>query len=245
MSSPVSPPVRPAPIAARLPQPVGRHFTHLAAILLLSAGFALAAAAPRLRLPAVFSDHGVLQRDKPIPVWGWAAPGAEVRVSFRGAQSLATTDRDGRWHVTLPAMSASATPAELVVRTGGETLTVADLLIGEVWLCSGQSNMEWTVALSANAEREIATAQFPAIRHFRTARAPAATPLSDVAGAWKPATPGSVGAFSGVGYFFARDVHRALGGVPIGLISNSWGGKMIEVFLSPEAIAHTPHGPAI
>lgn len=225
--------------------PVVSRSVLLAFALFQCGSLAPRAAAPALRLPAFFSDHGVLQRDQPIPVWGWSAPGADVRVSFRDMNVHATAERDGRWRVNLPAMAASAVPAELVVRAGGETHTVADVLVGEVWICSGQSNMEWTVAQSADAEREIAVAQFPAIRHFRTARAPSATPRDDVAGAWKPAVPGSVGAFSGVGYFFARDVHRALGGVPVGLINNSWGGKMIEVFLSPAAIARTPHGSAI
>jgi sialate O-acetylesterase len=104
--------------------------------------------------------------------------------------------------------------------------------------------MEWTVAQSAGAEREIAAAQFPLIRQFRVARAPAVSPAADVRGEWKSATPAQVGGFTGVGFFFARDLHRTLG-VPIGLINASWGGKMIEVFLSAEAIARSPHAAAI
>lgn len=233
-------------MAASPPSARIRRGRRLGCVLLWLAGSVLhTAGASALRLPTMFSDHGVLQREKPIPVWGWSAPDANVSVSFRGAQAVATAGRDGRWRATLPAMPASATPSDLVVRSGHEAVTVSDVLVGEVWICSGQSNMEWTVALSADAEREIAAARYPAVRQFRTVRAPAETPREDVAGAWKPALPGSVGAFSGVAYFFARDIHRALGGVPIGLINNSWGGKMIEVFLSTEAIARTPHGAAI
>jgi sialate O-acetylesterase len=197
-----------------------------------------------LQLPALFSDHGILQRDRPVPIWGWSAPRAEVRVEFHERTVTTMADANGRWRVELPAMPASAAPANLFLRAGADTLTVTDVLVGDVWLCSGQSNMEWTVAQSADAEREIAAAQFPLIRQFRITRAPAVSPAADVRGDWKPATPAHVGGFTGVGFFFARDLRRTLG-VPIGLINASWGGKMIEVFLSAEAIARSPHAAAI
>ncbi|MBI5688869.1 MAG: sialate O-acetylesterase [Verrucomicrobia bacterium] len=202
-----------------------------------------AAAAP-LRLAGLFGDGAVLQRDRPVPVWGWAAPGAAVSVEFRGERVTATADGEGRWQVSLPPMPAASDPAALVVRTAGEACTVADVVVGEVWLCSGQSNMEWTVAQSANAEHEIAAADLGLVRQFRIAKVPAEEPARDVRGGWRPALPAHVGAFSGVAYFFARDLHRALG-VPVGLINASWGGKMIEVFLSAEAIRASPHAAAI
>jgi sialate O-acetylesterase len=201
-------------------------------------------AASALRLAAVFSEGAVLQRDRPIPIWGWSEPQAKVQVRFHEREVNATAGTDGRWLATLPARPASATPSVLFVQAGAETRAIADVLVGDVWLCSGQSNMEWTVAQSANAEREIAAAQYPLIRQFRVARAPAVSPAADVRGDWKPAIPAHVGGFTGVGFFFARDLHRTLG-VPIGLLNASWGGKMIEVFLSAEAIARSPHAAAI
>lgn len=223
-----------------------RRIPALLRLLLVAAvlGPALSAQAA-LRLAGLFCDGAVLQREKPVPVWGWAAPGAEVRVAFSGAEVRATAGRDGQWRVMLPAMPASAKGATLAVRAGSEKLAVRDVLVGEVWLCSGQSNMEWMVSQVQNAEQEMAAAKFPLIRQFRVPKEPAEQPRDEVKGNWQPATPATVGAFTGVGYFFARDVHRALGGVPVGLINASWGGKMIEVFTPPSAIARTPYGPAV
>lgn len=208
--------------------------TLLILLTLLSAGFARA----ELRLAPLFCDHAVLQQGKPVPVWGWTEPGRAVKVTFHEHTSEATAGADGRWQVMLPAMKASAEPAELTV-SAGETRTVRDVIVGEVWLCSGQSNMEWHVRDVTNAEQEIAGANLPLIRHFRAPHVIAYQPQQNLSGTWIAASPKTVISFSAVAYFFARDLHRDLN-VPIGLINTSWGGKMIEVFMSAEALASDP-----
>lgn len=191
-------------------------------------------------IPAsLFTDGVVLQRDKPLPVWGSAKPGEKVAVSFRGQTVHATAGQDGRWIVFLDAAPASADPAELRLKATNEVL-VRNVVVGEVWLCSGQSNMEWPVSRAANAEREIASANFPLLRHVKIERTVAGSPAGTVnAGGWQPATPQTVGAFTAVGYFFARDILQKLQ-VPIGLINCSWGGTPIESWMSPAAIASDP-----
>ena len=200
-------------------------------------------ASPELKLGALFQDHAVFQQGKPVPVWGWAVPGQKVEVEYRGNKAGVLTGTSGRWQVFLPAMKGSAEPAELVVRAE-KSIVLHDVVVGEVWLCSGQSNMEWHVRDVIHAEQEIAEADFPLIRHFRTSLVVSETPLADCAGAWTPASPSTVPAFSAVAYFFARDLHRNLK-VPIGLINTSWGGKMIEVFMSEEALAGSPASEAV
>ena len=209
----------------------------LIALLGASFGFVHAARA-ELRLGPLFRDGAVLQRDKPVPVWGWSDPGQSVKVVFRSAALETVAGADGRWQVLLPAMPACAQPATLTV-SAKETATVRDVLVGEVWLCSGQSNMEWHLRDATNAEQEIAGAAFPLIREFRVPHVIAETPQRDVGGTWVEASPETAGSFSAVAYFFARDLHRALN-VPVGLINTSWGGKMIEVFMSAEALAGDP-----
>lgn len=207
----------------------------LSLILLLSPS-----ALAEVRLAPLFVDGAVLQRDRPVAVWGWADAGQTVTVSFRGHTVTATPDGSGRWRVRLPATAASAEPADLLVSAGSETRTVRDVVVGEVWLCSGQSNMQWTVKQSANADREIAAGTFPLIRHFRVPQEHATEPRETTGPAkWMAASPQTVGSFSAVAYYFARDLHRELN-VPVGLINTSWGGKMIEVFMSPEALASRP-----
>lgn len=198
-----------------------------------------------LRLSGLFTDGVVLQRDKPIRVWGWASPGAEVSVSLQDTTRRTQAGVDGAWRLELPARGAVRSGIELAARSQGNEVRVRDVLVGEVWLCSGQSNMEWMVSQSDHGDEEVSAARFPNIRQFRVPKLAAETPQADVRGAWRPALPDQVGSFTGVGYFFAREVHQALDGVPVGLINASWGGKMIEVFLPPTAIARTPHGPAI
>ena len=194
-------------------------------------------------LAPLFQDHAVLQRDKPLPVWGRAAPGEHVTVSFQGQLVGATTGADGRWIVYLGAVTTSAEPAELVV-TGTNTVTVRDVLVGEVWLASGQSNMEWPVAKAAAGEREIDAAKFPLIRLFTAQHNVASRPADTVPGAWQVCTPETVRTFSAVGYFFARDLQRKLG-VPVGLISSPWGGTPIESWMGEAALRGTAAFPAI
>ena len=211
---------------------------------LLISGLAVGALAhAEVTLAPLFQDHAVLQRDKPLPVWGRAAPGEHVTVAFQGQRVGATTGADGRWIVYLGALATSAEPAELVV-TGMNTLTVRDVLVGEVWLACGQSNLEGPGAKAAAGEREIAGAHFPLIRLFSVQHKVASQPAETVAGAWQPCTPESVRMFSAVGYFFARELQRKLG-VPVGLISSPWGGTAVEVWMGEAALKNTAAFPAV
>ena len=201
----------------------------VAVVSLLGSG--RAAMAAELRVAAVFGEHMVVQRDRALPVWGWAKPGESVRVSFRGRTAAAMAAADGRWQVSLPAMTAGG-PDALVV-SGSTTITLNDVLVGDVWLCSGQSNMEWTVGQSQHAAREIASANQSTIRHLKLNHRASFRPEDEVeASGWRVATPSSVGEFSAVAYFFPREVQAATG-VPIGLVNASWGGTHIETWMSP------------
>ena len=192
----------------------------------------------QVRLPSFFSDHMVLQRQQPIPVWGWAKPGEKVTVSLHNKSVATKADKAGKWQVQLPAEEAGG-PYTLIIK-GSNTISIGDVLIGDVWLCSGQSNMEWSVAQSMNSKEEIAAANYPNIRHFKVNRTVATLPQEDAAGSgWKPATPGFVGQFTGVGYYFARHLQKELN-VPIGLLNTSWGGTHVETWTSREAFESEP-----
>ena len=195
-------------------------------------------------LAPLFQDHAVLQRDKALPVWGRADAGEQVTVSFKGQQVSTTTEANGRWRVTLAAVPASAEPAKLVV-TGKNTVTIRDVVVGEVWLASGQSNMEWPVRMAQDAAGEIAAANNPLLRHLTVGHNVAATPAETVkTSGWQAATPETAGEFTAIGYFFGRDLQRRLG-VPVGIIDSSWGGTAIEVWMSDDALRSTAAFPAI
>ncbi|MEO5715549.1 MAG: sialate O-acetylesterase, partial [Luteolibacter sp.] len=189
-------------------------------------------------LAPLFADGAVLQREKPVPVWGTADAGEKIFVSFAGQTLSTTADAKGLWRVNLAALPASATPRELIVK-GTNTLTVRDVVVGEVWLASGQSNMEWLLAYCTDAKKDIAAANFPLVRQFKVAKQPALTPLATVEGAWAPALPATAGQFSGVAYYFALDLHRRLN-VPVGILNSSWGGTGIEPWISPDAHRAAP-----
>ena len=188
---------------------------------------------------ALFTENAVLQRDKPVPVWGTATKGEKITVTFGSQQRTATAGVDGRWIVILDPLPASTTGTDLVI-AGANTITLRNVLVGEVWLCSGQSNMEWPLARVANAAAELAAANSPLIRHLRleqsVAEAPADTAKTT---GWQVSTPETAGTFTAVGYFFARDLHQKLG-VPLGIINSSAGGTPIESWLSPAALAGDP-----
>ena len=209
----------------------------------------LVAARADVTLAPLFTDHAVLQRDKPVPVWGRAEAGERVQVAFHGQTLAATAASDGRWLALLDALPADTTGSDLVV-TGKNTVVLHDIVVGEVWLCSGQSNMEFTVDVRpatwqarsrvANAPAEIAAAHFPLIRHVRIEQTVSETPADTVkTGGWQAATPQAVGGFTAVGYFFARDLFQKLG-VPVGLVHSSWGGTPVESWMSPAALAGDP-----
>jgi len=200
-------------------------------------------------LAPLFADHAVLQRDKPLPVWGTADAGEKITVTFHGRVGATTAASDGRWIVLLEPLPADPIGTDLVV-AGKNTVALSDILIGEVWLCSGQSNMEFAVEARpgtwqansrvTNAAAEIAAATFPLIRHVRIEQTVATSPAASVkTSGWIAASPATVGSFTAVGYFFARDLFQKLG-VPVGLIHSSWGGTPVESWMSPAAIASAP-----
>lgn len=193
----------------------------------------LAPAAPAdVKLPSIFSDHMVLQRDAAATVWGWASPDEKVTVAIAGQTVSAAADASGKWSVKLEALQAGG-PHELVVR-GNNTIKIADVLVGEVWLASGQSNMAMTVQGSKDFDREKAAADFPKIRMFTVARKPAETPQDQCEGKWLLTTPETVGGFSATAYFFGRELHRALE-APVGLVNSSWGGTPVQAWTSLDA----------
>ena len=206
----------------------------LAALTLLAAG-----ANAEVKLPAFFSDHMVLQQDMPVPVWGTANDGEKVTVKFQN-QSVSTTARDGRWMVKLAPLKAGG-PFDLNV-SGENTVAIGDVLVGEVWVCSGQSNMERQLGPRSgqkplvNWEQEVASADFPRIRHFAVDRKPSDSPLAGTAGKWDICSPQTAANFTAVGYYFGRDLHRRLG-VPVGLIHSSWGGTPAESWTRSDVIA--------
>lgn len=198
-----------------------------------------------VKLPLVFSDHMVLQREVPVPVWGWADPGTEITVVFAGQVKRATADRQGNWRVQLDPMGASEQPRELRVGAVATTASspeqvVRDVLVGEVWLASGQSNVDMLVKSAHDPEREAATADLPHIRVFRAAQTIAVEPARDVkGGTWRICTPVSAPELSALGFFFARELHRRLG-VPVGIVQCSWGNTPAESWMSRETLLALP-----
>ena len=191
----------------------------------------------QLRVAKIFSDSMVLQRDMPVPVWGWANRNEKVTVQFNGQSKTGTAGNDGRWSVQLDPQSAGG-PYTLVVSSSPNTVSFHEILMGDVWVCSGQSNMEFAVSGAVNAAAEIQQADFLQIRHFALPKDVSQQPLDDLshAAGWQAATPGNVKNFTAVGYFFARELYKQLH-VPIGLIHTSWGGTDIETWISREALS--------
>ncbi len=186
--------------------------------------------------PAIlFQDHAVLQCDKPVPVWGTADAGEKVTVTFAG-QSLATTaDATGRWSVTLAPLPANAEPATLTIQ-GNNTVTLSDILVGEVWLASGQSNMEWNLYSTYDQTIDVTASANPLIRHIKIAKKVADQPITVATGKWEAASPATTGNFTAVGYYFARDI-QALVKVPVGIVNSTWGGTRAEAWTDPETLA--------
>jgi len=191
----------------------------------------LAATAPaEVKLPKVIDSHMVLQRDVPLPVWGWADPGETVTVTLDGDKATAKAGGDGAWKVTLKPVKADGKPHQLVVSgdaAGGSKITLEDVLIGEVWLGSGQSNMEWGLGGTHKAAEALAAADRPLVRLFNVPKVQAGEPAKDVKASWKVCSPQSAGRFSGVLYYFGVRIQQELD-VPVGLINSSWGGSRIE-----------------
>ncbi|MFC5412680.1 sialate O-acetylesterase [Larkinella bovis] len=189
-----------------------------------------------VRLPKVFSSHMVLQRRKPVPVWGWADPGEKVTVHFNNQTKTVKADKSGKWTVRLDPTEAGG-PYTMTVQGKKNTVAYDDVLVGDVWICSGQSNMEWPLKASRDAAKEISEANYPQIRHFKVPHDLSLAPKDDIMGGeWKRCTPETAGDFTAVGYFFARELQKELPNIPIGLLNTSWGGTQSESWTSREAM---------
>lgn len=206
--------------------------------LTLALSLALAARAD-ITLAPLLTDHAVLQRDKPIPIWGTGEVGEKVVVTFGAQRREGTAGYDGRWLVILDPMPVSTTGSDLTL-VAKNTITLHNVVVGDVWLCSGATNMAWPVLRSANAHAEIAAANFPLIRHItiRQVSADAPAAVANTSG-WEPASRETVGNFTAVGYYFARDIHEKTG-VPIGIVNSAWEGTPIESWMSPASLAGNP-----
>lgn len=190
-----------------------------------------------VKLPALFSDHAVLQRDMKVPVWGWAEPGEKVTVTVPKQHKSTTADADGKWRVTLDPLKVGK-PFSLVVE-GKNRVELKDVVAGEVWLCSGQSNMEWNVAAARDGDMEVAEANYPNLRMITVSTQGSQTPQDNFDGRWERCSPKTVGDFSAVGYFFGRDLLKCEQ-VPIGMIDNSWGASACEAWIRRDAMEGNP-----
>ena len=193
----------------------------------------------KIELPWLLSDGAILQRDEPIHIWGTAPPGSSVHVEFANDKRDVTADEVGNWTAVFSPRKAGG-PHQLRVSSGEFSQTVDDILMGDLWVCSGQSNMEWVVSDSDGADSEIAAANSPKIRHFKVPRSWSVEPDAKLAGGkWHSATGENLGDFTAVGWYFAKRIHSEIE-VPIGLINTSWGGSRIEAWMSPKALGTSP-----
>ena len=205
----------------------------LAVLCLLGTGRA------EVKLPSVLGNSMILQRDMPVPVWGWAEPDETVTVSLGSQTKSTVADESGRWQVKLDALDANSQGQTLTI-SGSNTIALQDVLVGEVWICSGQSNMEWALGGALNSAQEVAAANHPQIRLFNVpGHTTAAAPQDNCPGNWQVCEPNSARGFSAVGYFFGRRLHDELD-VPIGLVGSNWGGTRIEPWTSLAGFQSVP-----
>ena len=195
-----------------------------------------------VRLPRVFSSHMVVQRGKPVAVWGWAQPGETVTVEMASEKGQAQANDKGEWKLELPAIEAGG-PYTMKV-SGSTTVEFEDVMVGEVWLCSGQSNMEMGIGMVNDAKEEIAAANYPNIRLLMVPNRWTPEPQDDIEASWKACSPETIAengwsGFSAAAYFFGRELHKKLG-VAVGLIDATWGGTRIEPWTPPEGFAEVP-----
>lgn len=208
-------------------------------LLLLLALCALPAWAQDTKLASVFTDHMVLQRELPVPIWGTGTAGDSVTVEFAGQTVTGKVGENGRWQVILKSLPASAEGRSLVVKSKSTPVTLNDVVVGEVWLASGQSNMEWALYGAANSGTAISNATDAALRLFTVRQVVGEKPLTTVTGEWNQCAPQVAKNFSAVGYFFGRDLRKALG-VPVGVICSAWGGTVAIAWTSRPALEAEP-----
>ncbi len=186
-----------------------------------------------LQLPNVFGDHMVVQQKAPIKVWGWTTAGQDVTVEIGGGTASTKAGSDGRFEVSLPALDAGG-PHTLTVKAD-ETRTIQDVLVGEVWVCSGQSNMQWSIDLANDPDLEKLAAKFPNLRMINFPQVGSQKPINTHDRQWQVCSPQTLGSFSAVGYFFGRQLHQTLD-VPVGMINNAWGGSACEAWINRELL---------
>ena len=208
----------------------------IALALCLSSASSLIA---ELSLPHFFSDHMVLQRERPAAIWGKASPKTEIKVSFKGESATAKADESGNWKIKIITGKADATGAELTIQAGDEKRVIKDVLVGEVWFASGQSNMYFPMDRVAAYEEMISKTNLPAIRTFSAPLVTATEPQDDIEGEWTAATPETIPGYSAVAFFFTKHLHEELD-IPIGMIKSAWGGKPVETFTSRSALSTHP-----
>jgi sialate O-acetylesterase len=201
------------------------------------AAFALSASA-ELKLPAIIGDNMVLQQQLANPIWGWDTPGTDVTVNFGDQTKTAKAGADGKWTVKLDPAPANANPATISIQ-GSSAKDLKNVLVGEVWICSGQSNMQWSVQSSWDADLEIASAKHPNIRLISVPQVGTQEPQSDFKGQWVECSPATVAGFSAVGFFYGRVLHKILD-VPVGLINNAWGGSAAEAWVNRGVLEKDP-----
>jgi len=206
--------------------------------LVIAATLSSASVWADVKLPAIISDHMVLEKSSKVPIWGKADPGEAVTVTLNGKSAKTTADAAGKWMTALDLKNSPSGPFEMTVE-GKNKLTLADVAVGEVWVASGQSNMEFVVKNSLNSEKEIAESANPLLRQFLVKKNPTKEPLEDTEGTWVAAAPETTGSFTAVGYFFAKKLQNELN-VPVGLVHTSWGGTPSEAWTSVEAIDSVP-----
>lgn len=211
--------------------------SHLPRILAISLALAPALRA-ELKLPAIIGDHMVLQQKQTNPIWGWDTPGTKVTVKFAGQTKSADAGADGKWTVKLDAVPANAQPQTIAIE-GTTKKEIQDVLVGEVWMCSGQSNMGFTLQQDWNGDIEAAASKLPNLRLIKLPNVGTQEPQKDFQGAWAASSAETARGFSAVGFFFGRSIHQIVG-VPVGLIDNAWGGSAAEAWVPRRALEQDP-----
>ena len=196
--------------------------------------------AAQTQLPRFFNDGMVIQREKPINIWGWAEPGAKIRINFADQSKSVKTNKGGEWQIELTPLPANSQPQKMVISGPDTTITIKNILIGDVWVCSGQSNMNYIIERFPYAQTEAEKANFPKIRMTTIEKAFSVKEANDCqAGPWLEATGTNIYGFSATAYFFGRELFQKLG-IPIGLIATSWGGTNVESWMPPHSLADFP-----
>ena len=191
-----------------------------------------------LKTAAIFNSHMVIQRGKPVPIWGWVTPGSKVSVEFAGQKQEAISGTNGKWQVMLSPLQTSEKERKMIISSGNETIVFKDVLVGEVWICSGQSNMKWPLKRKVTGrENAIKHANYTNLRLFNLHRTASLTPLNDCIGSWQRCTPERAAEFSAVGFFFGRKLLEELKNVPIGVILTAWGGTRAESWTPLKALS--------